>query len=127
MRREGCKAIYFDEFILDAPTVHLIATGKVDYGDGKMALDVMVAPLQTANAIVDKIPVVGRIFGGAVLALPVKVAGTIQHPIVVPLGPGAIATRMTSIIANTLKLPFDAVKVFSPNADQGAKTPAAEK
>jgi hypothetical protein len=79
-------------------------------------MDVLVAPLQTANAFVDKIPIVKRIFGGTVLALPVQVLGTVQNPIVVPLGPGAVASRMTSIIANTLRLPIDAVKVLSPNA-----------
>ena len=118
------KVIHFDEFTLDAPTVYLAATGQVDYGNGKMAMDVMVAPLQTANAVIDKIPLLNRIFGGVVLALPVQIAGTVQHPIVVPLGPGAVATRMKNIIANTFKLPFDAIKVFSPNAD---KAPDAEK
>jgi hypothetical protein len=121
------KVVRFDEIVLDAPTVQLVATGRVDYGSGKMAVDVMVAPLQTANAIIDKIPLLGRIFGGAVLALPVQVVGTVNNPIVVPLGPGAITTRMKSIISNTLKLPFDAIKVFSPNADQGAKAPDADK
>jgi AsmA-like C-terminal region len=121
------KVLHFDELTLDAPTVYLAATGRIDYGSGKMAMDVLVAPLQTANAILDKIPLLNRIFGSAILALPVQVVGTVQHPIVVPLGPGAVATRMTSIIANTLKLPFDAIKVFSPNADPSAKMPDANK
>jgi uncharacterized protein YhdP len=119
------KVLHFDEFTLDAPTVYLAATGRIDYGNGKMAMDVMVAPLQTANTILDKIPLLGRIFGGAILALPVQIAGTVQHPIVVPLGPGAVATRMKSIFANTLRLPFDAIKIFSPNADQGVNGQAA--
>lgn len=121
------KAIHFDEVMLDAPTVHVAATGRVDVGTGKLAMDVMVAPLQTANAIVDKIPLLGRIFGGSVLALPVQVIGTMEDPIIVPLGPGAVAARMTSIIANTLRLPVDAIKTLAPKTDGSANMQDADK
>ncbi|HEX7811650.1 MAG TPA: AsmA-like C-terminal domain-containing protein [Burkholderiales bacterium] len=109
-------AVHIKEADLDGPTVHIVTTGRIDYGSGALGMDVLVAPLQTANAVVDRIPIIKRIFGGTVLALPVQVLGTVQNPIVVPLGPGAVASRMTSIIANTLRLPIDAVKVLSPNA-----------
>jgi len=121
------KAIHFDEVMLDAPTVHVAATGRVDVGTGKLAMDVMVAPLQTANAIVDKIPLLGRIFGGSVLALPVQVIGTMEDPIIVPLGPGAVAARLTSIIANTLRLPVDAIRTLAPNTDGSANMQDADK
>lgn len=109
------KALHFEEIAMDAPSVHIVAAGRADYGTGKLAVDVLVAPLQTANVVLDNLPLIKRIFGGTVLALPVQVLGTLQDPIVVPLGPGAIASRMTSIIANTLRLPFDAITVFSPS------------
>jgi hypothetical protein len=109
-------AVHIEEAVLDGQTVHVVASGNIDYGNGNLGMDVLVAPLQTANAILDKIPIVKRIFGGTVLALPVQVLGTVQNPIVVPLGPGAVASRMTSIFANTMRLPIDAVKIFSPNA-----------
>ncbi len=108
--------VHIEEAVIYAQSVHVVATGDIDYGTGGLRMDVLVAPLQTANAILDKIPIVKRIFGGTVLALPVQVLGTVQNPIVVPLGPGAVASRMTSIFANTLRLPVDAVKIFSPNA-----------
>ncbi|HYJ17984.1 MAG TPA: AsmA-like C-terminal domain-containing protein, partial [Burkholderiales bacterium] len=107
-------AIHIEEFDLDAPAVHIVATGHMDYGNDKLGMYVLVAPLQTANVVVDHIPLINRIFGGAVLALPVQVLGTLKNPIVVPLGPGAVASRLTSIFANTMRLPIDAVKVFSP-------------
>jgi hypothetical protein len=114
-------AVHIKEADLDGQTVHIVTTGRIDYGSGALGMDVLVAPLQTANAVVDRIPIIKRIFGGTVLALPVQVLGTVQNPIVVPLGPGAVASRMTSIIANTLRLPIDAIKIFSPNtsATQG--------
>ncbi len=121
------KALDFDEALLDAPTVRVVATGRVDVGTGKLAMDVLVAPLQTANAILDKIPLLDRIFGGSVLALPVGVRGTMESPIIIPLGPGAVATRLTSIFANTLRLPFDAIKIFTPKADDGGKTQDVDK
>lgn len=129
VRMDGTLAgtiVHIKEADLDGQTVHIVAAGRIDYGSGSLGMDVLVAPLQTVNAIVDKIPIVKRIFGGTVLALPVQVLGTVQNPIVVPLGPGAVASRMTSIIANTLRLPIDAIEVFSPSAPAAPASPAGE-
>jgi hypothetical protein len=60
-----------------------------------------------------------------VLAIPVRVGGTIAEPVVVPWGLRAVASRMTDIIANTLKLPADLVNVMS--ADPAAQPEAPTK
>jgi hypothetical protein len=84
---------------------------------------VLVAPLQTANKIVDKIPILRHIMGGTVLALPVQVLGTVDSPLVVPLGPKAVASRMVDLLANTLKLPAAVVNTVSPAPAKADETP----
>lgn len=118
--------VHLEESELDAATVYLAATGKVDYGKQEVAMDVLVAPLQTANVIINKIPLVNRIFGGAVLALPVRVSGPVTSPLILPLGPGAVTRRMSSIIANTLKLPLDGIKAVTPGAGTDATSDAPQ-
>jgi hypothetical protein len=118
------RVVKLDEVVMDAQTVHIVATGQVDYDTSKVSMDVLVAPLQTANAVLNKIPILSNIFGGTVLALPVQVLGTVENPLVVPLGPGAVVNRMTSIVANTLRLPLDAVKMVTPS---GSTSPHPEQ
>ena len=59
------------------------------------------------------------------IAVPVQVRGTIAKPIVVPLGPTAVGSRLLDIMGNTLKLPGEAIKIVTPsaNATQQPTTP----
>ncbi len=120
--REG-KVIRIEELTLDAPTVQIVAAGQIDTDTGKLSFDAVVAPLQTANYILEHIPLLNKIFGGSVLAVPVQVSGTVTDPIVVPLGPGAVAKRLTGIIGNVLKLPADAITVISPGTESQGNSP----
>jgi hypothetical protein len=125
-KREG-KALRFEEMTLDAPVVQIVAAGQIDTDTGKMSFDAMVAPLQTANYILEHLPLLNRIFGGSVLAVPVQISGTLKDPIVVPLGPGAVARRLTDIIGNVLKLPVEAITIISPGADSQGKSPPGQE
>ena len=107
------QTAHFDEAVLDATGVKIAAQGSANYGTRKVDVNVLVAPLQTANRFLDKLPIIGRIFGGTVLALPVRVGGTFEKPIIIPLGARAVASRLVDIIANTVKLPVDLVTTTS--------------
>ena len=71
----------------------------------------------TFNKIIDRLPILGRIFGGSVLAVPVGISGTIKEPVVLPLAPTAVAGRMVDILTNTLKLPADLLNTGRPNSN----------
>ncbi|HKQ24876.1 MAG TPA: AsmA-like C-terminal domain-containing protein [Burkholderiales bacterium] len=120
--REG-KVLRFEEMTLDAPVVQIVASGRIDTDTDKLSFDVLVAPLQTANYVLEHIPLLNKIFGGSVLAVPVQVSGTLTNPVVVPLGPGAVARRLTDIIGNVLKLPADAITIISPGTKSQGKSP----
>jgi hypothetical protein len=72
-------------------------------------------------------PLLNRIFGGSVLAVPVQISGTLKDPIVVPLGPGAVARRLTDIIGNVLKLPADAITIITPDTESQGKGPPGKE
>jgi hypothetical protein len=60
----------------------------------------------------------------------VAVHGTIDKPIVVPLGPQAVGSRLLDILGNTLKLPGDAINLVAPPASatqQPATQPATQQ
>jgi len=112
------------EFSLDATGFEAAAHGSVDLESGAVDVDALIAPVQTANWIISHIPIIRDIFGGTVLAVPVKVRGTVGKPEVVPLGAGAVASRLVGILGNTLKLPTKLVPASSPKDTTAAPAPA---
>ena len=95
-----------------------MAQGTVDIPTEKINATVLVAPMKTFNKIIGRMPILGRIFGGSVLAVPVGVSGTIDDPVVLPLAPTAVAGRVVDILTNTLKLPADLLNTTSPEAKE---------
>jgi hypothetical protein len=68
-------------------------------------LNVLIAPLAGVERVVGAIPLLGDVFGGTMVALPVAVNGDIRNPYVVPLGPRAISDQLLGIFERTLRLP----------------------
>jgi hypothetical protein len=94
-----------EEGFFDSSAARLAATGHVDLLGANSHLSVLIAPLTTVERVIGVIPLVGDVFGGALVALPVAVNGDIRNPIIVPLGPRAITDQLLGIFERTLKLP----------------------
>jgi AsmA-like C-terminal region len=94
-----------EEGFFDSNAARLAATGDVDLLGANSRLSVLIAPLTTVERIVGAIPLIGGVFGGAMVALPVGVRGDIRDPLIVPLGPRAITDQLLGIFERTLKLP----------------------
>ena len=103
-RLDGWRLL-IDEALLDASNVALAARGDVDLAMNTVNLQVLVAPLKTVNAIVRRMPILGRMLGATAIAVPVQVSGPMSDPQVVPFGSLAILTPLVDIMRNTLALP----------------------
>ena len=114
-RLEGRK-IFLNEVALDASAVTVAAHGTIDLATDSLDFDVLVAPFKTTTSVVSYIPIIRKIFGGMLLAIPVHVGGTLDRPIVIPLGAQAVASRLVNIMGNTLRLPGDAINLVNPKA-----------
>ncbi|HEY7758307.1 MAG TPA: AsmA-like C-terminal domain-containing protein [Burkholderiales bacterium] len=121
-RIEGSRLL-FEHGVLDAETVTLAAQGQTDLAAGTLDLDLLVAPLKTVDAVVRRVPILGRVLGGTLVAIPVRIRGTVTDPAVVPLAPQAVAARLLGILGNTLKLPVDLLDALGTagQAPQGAR------
>jgi uncharacterized protein involved in outer membrane biogenesis len=123
-RLEGRK-IFLHEIALNASVVTVAAHGNIDLATGSLDFDVLVAPFKTTTSVLSYIPILRTIFGGMLLAIPVHVGGTLDRPIVVPLGAQAVASRLVNIMGNTLRLPGDAINLVSPKASGTAQSSTA--
>lgn len=94
-----------DEAFFDSSAARLAASGHVDLLGPNSQLSVLVAPLTTVERVVGAIPLLGDVFGGTMVALPIAVNGDIRNPVIVPLGPRAVTDQLLGIFERTLKLP----------------------
>jgi hypothetical protein len=94
-----------EEGFFDSSAARLAASGHIDLLGANSQLSVLIAPLTTVERVVGAIPLIGDVFGGTMVALPVAVNGDIRNPVIVPLGPRAITDQLLGIFERTLKLP----------------------
>jgi hypothetical protein len=93
------------EAFFDSKAARLAASGRIDLQGSDSRLTVLIAPLTSVERVVGAIPLLGDVFGGAMVALPVSVNGDIRDPTVVPLGPRAVTDQLLGIFERALKLP----------------------
>jgi hypothetical protein len=101
------------EGIVDSPSMKIIWQGDIDLITKKLDLTVLVAPLKTADRIIEKIPWVGEILGGTLISIPIKVTGDIRDPTVTPLSPSAVGSEILGIMKRILRLPIKIIP-FAP-------------
>lgn len=97
--------------------LNLFARGSLDLGTLQSNLVVMIAPFKTIDAVVAKIPLVSRIFGGkdaAVITIPVAVKGDIRDPETTIMSPEAVGEGLLNLVKNTLLLPFHILSPKTP-------------
>jgi hypothetical protein len=107
----GNGSLAIEEAIFDSALIEVVAQGSLNLMDNQLDLNVMVAPLRQVNKFIGKIPVIGTVFGGSVISVPVKVTGTPADPQVSYLSPSAIASNLAGMMKRTLNLP---VSILSP-------------
>lgn len=105
------KSLRIDELVMDSEVMDLTGHGSINISDGTEDLTLLVAPIKTANWLVQKIPVVRDILDGTLITIAFKVTGKIDDPRVVILPPSAVGEGLVGITKRTLQLPF---KIIEP-------------
>jgi hypothetical protein len=95
-------------------SLDIIAEGEIDLVKQKMDLVVLVAPFSTINWVIRHTPIIGKIMGGTLISIPVRVSGDLANPDVVFLSPTAVGTRILDIMENIIKLPVDIISPILP-------------
>ncbi|MBW2063408.1 MAG: AsmA-like C-terminal domain-containing protein [Deltaproteobacteria bacterium] len=94
------------EAIIDSVSMKMVAKGHLDLINRKMDLALLISPLKTVDAIIEKIPIIRRILEGTLVSIPVRVSGDLGDPMVIPLSPTAVGSEIVGIMKRTLKTPM---------------------
>jgi hypothetical protein len=111
--------LIIDEAVVRGEGLNLFARGKMNLTTFELDVVVMISPFKTLDAIVSKVPLVGRVIGGETATLvtfPVGVTGKASDPQVTLLPPGAVGEGLLNIVKRTLLLPFNILSPVLPDA-----------
>lgn len=111
--------LIIDEAVVRGQGLNLFARGKMNLSTFDLDVVVMISPFKTLDAIVSKVPLLGRIIGGdtaTLVTFPVGVTGKASDPQVTLLPPGAVGEGLMNIVKRTLLLPFNIISPILPDA-----------
>ncbi len=93
----------------------IFAHGDIDLVHEKLDLEVAVAPFKTVDTVVKHTPVFGKIFGGKLVSVPVKVTGDWAKPVVKAMPASSVGSGLLGIIKRTVEYPVDLVQPLTNN------------
>jgi hypothetical protein len=110
-----------DQVFIDGSSINLIAEGEIDIAAENADLVVLVAPFSTVNWVIRHIPLLGKVMGGTLISIPVKVSGKLDDPDVTILAPSAVGSRIVELFKNILELPIEIISPILPESYKGGK------
>ncbi len=106
------------EWTIDGPTLWMGGRGEIDLLRRNLDFTVMVSPFKTIDRIVNRIPGLGWILGGRLVAVPMKATGDLKDPKIVPLSPEAVGTSLLEMLKRTILLPVRIIQPFIPGMEE---------
>lgn len=100
-----------EEVFIDGSSMGITSCGNVDLMGKKIDLKVLVSPFKTVDFVVRKIPLIGKLLGGNLVSIPVRITGDIENPSFSYLSPKAVGKKLLDITTGILKAP---VKIIKP-------------
>jgi AsmA-like protein len=100
--------------LLNASAVTLAATGIIDLATGTLDLTVLASPLGMVRPLLSWIPFVSSSAGTSVISVPIRVAGTLDEPKIIPLDPSAVTTHAYDLLKRTVRFPIKLIRPLLP-------------
>ncbi len=79
--------------------------GEIGLVDKKVALTGIALPIVNVNALLRRVPIVGRVIGDPIVGIPFSVGGDIDNPQVSRIGAAAIAGALVNTLQSVVSLP----------------------
>jgi hypothetical protein len=95
-----------NEGVLKGYSMNMAAEGYYDLVEKKMKGTLLLAPMTTADSIIDKIPGVNHIMAGTLVSIPVEIEGEVSNPVVNVLPASSVPVGLWGMMKRTVELPF---------------------
>jgi hypothetical protein len=112
-RIEG-ERLVGDEINIQSSALNVSGQGEVDLARQQIDAKGLIAVLKPVDEVISRIPVVGSVFGGTLVGIPVRVSGSLERPEVHYLSPADVGTELLNIPMRILGIPTEAIRIFTP-------------
>ncbi|MEA2039313.1 MAG: AsmA-like C-terminal domain-containing protein [Thermodesulfobacteriota bacterium] len=102
------------EGAIDGVSLDIAFEGDIDIIEKKLDLTVLVAPMKTANWIINHIPLVNYILDGTLFSIPIKVSGDMADPEVTALSVSAVGSALIGLLKRTATSPVKVIETVTP-------------
>jgi AsmA-like C-terminal region len=89
---------------------------RIDVEDKQIDARGLVSVLLPGDRIIRRIPVFGSLLTGSIIGIPIRITGSFEHPDVTYLSPTDVGAELLRIPVRILGLPFEAIRLYTPNA-----------
>ena len=72
--------VVLTEAVMDGASMDIVGVGEIDIVDKTLDLKLYVAPFKTIDFLIKKTPLVGKILGGKLISIPVRIKGNFGNP-----------------------------------------------
>jgi hypothetical protein len=96
--------VLLKEILMDAPSMKIAGTGRIDLLKEQVDIQLLVAPLKSADSLLDKIPFIKHITGPSLVSFPIRVHGDLNNPEVNTLAVPRVGTGLIGIMERMLTL-----------------------
>jgi hypothetical protein len=79
--------------------------GEIGIVDRKVALTGVALPIVNVNALLRRVPIVGRVIGDPIVGIPFSVGGDVSNPQVSRIGAAAVAGALLNTLQSVVSLP----------------------
>ena len=111
--------VRLDQGMLDSPSLGITVSGEVDIGEGSLALQGLVAPLDGIHQLLRRTPVLGQAFREALVVVPISITGRISDPDVKVLPAAAVGTTLINLMSATFLAPVRLLDSAASKAQGG--------
>jgi uncharacterized protein YhdP len=103
-RIERERAI-LDRVLVEGGALNIAMQGEIGLADRKVALTGIALPIVNVNALLRRVPIVGRAIGDPIVGIPFSVGGDLRNPQVSRIGPAAVGGALIGMLQSVVSLP----------------------
>lgn len=104
--------LILQEAALEGATLNIAGEGEINFVSNTMDVTLLIAPFKTLEYIISRIPLLRNVLSNKLATIPVRIAGDMHDPDVIPLDPQAIGQNLLNIMKEILALPFRIIDPF---------------
>jgi uncharacterized protein YhdP len=112
------------KFFMDGETLDLLGHGEIGLEEETIDAQLLAAPFQTIDSVLNKIPGINYILGGGLVTIPVGVTGKLNDPEVSVMSASAVGTSLLDLAERIIKSPFKLIESIIPWDSEDKKQPA---